>query len=865
MAETIPELLRVSFSEMPERPAVEFQGTILTRREIADRSDRLASWLILNGAGSGSLVGIYMTRSLEMLVSVLAVLKAGAAYVPLDPMFPRMRVQQILGETKVPVLLTLTRHLPELGGLSARLLCVDGESDGLRTQPIARFPEVLPDMRAYVIFTSGSTGIPKGVEITHGSVMNLLRSAKELLAVGPEDRLFAVTTLAFDISVLELLLPLVTGGTVILAGQEVVANGKLLAEQLASTRATVLQATPITFRTLLEVGYRPAPGFKMLCGGEAWTMAMAERLLATGARVWNMYGPTETTVWSAMTEVKTGEPKLTIGVPIANTRFYVVDEDLKPVLPGESGELLIGGAGVARGYFQQERLTAERFLPDFEVEGDRMYRTGDEVRLLGEGRIEFVGRLDQQIKLRGYRIELGEIEVAMTGCNGVREAVVTLRGESSGEEFLVGFYTASEPVPGSVLRESLNQRLPGYMVPRFFERLEAFPLTPNGKTDRRSLAGYAVATISMDAAAVETGSVSRTEQEMLQAWTKLFPGVTIVPDSDFFDLGGDSLLLVSLQSMVRRRFGIRLNAIDITNYFTVRKLSQWVDERQGKGDQEEKSYPDPRLLPLQTLGSGAPIFILPQMMIFRTLAEELGPEQPVYGMQMMDEDVPEEMDSAAMEALAQLYIRLIRKVQSRGPYRLGGWCVWGWMAYEVARVLEQQGEVVEILVIIDAEAPGYWERHSPTRQLVMNGIVFVHRFSSFASRLWRSTTAKRDKDGLRRLRTLAFSIAAVLPRWIRPEGYVTETTRLEQIVTQAASVYRPPPIKANVLVFKSEARPTGGFMGQDMGWGEVLGHPVQVNTLPGNHREILHPQPARLMAARVRAALGLEPEVDSRA
>jgi amino acid adenylation domain-containing protein len=859
MADSIPELLSASLRAKPSQPAVEFLGTVLSRSELADQSDRLASWLTANGAGYGSLVGIYMDRSIEMLVSVLAVIKAGGAYVPLDPQFPRRRLEQILGETKVPVLLTLTRRMEDLEGLSARVFSVDGEADVLRAQPIGRQPKLHPDMRAYVIFTSGSTGIPKGVEVTHGSVVNLLKSAEKLLEVGPEDRLFAITTLAFDISVLELWLPLVTGGTVIIASQEVATQGDLLSEQLLSTRATMLQATPFTFRILLDVGFKPPSGFKMMCGGEAWTMAMAEKLLASGSRLWNMYGPTETTVWSSITEVKAGEPKLTIGPPIANTRFYVVAEkSLQPVPSGESGELLIGGAGVALGYFNREQLTSEKFLPEFNVEGERMFRTGDEVRQLADGRIEFIGRLDQQIKLRGYRIELGEIETAMVACDGVRDAVATLREEASGEPFLVCFYTSADSVPTSILRESLSQRLPKYMIPRYFERLEAFPLTPNGKKDRRGLADYPLKMRSPDVAS-EAGSGLQTEHEMLRIWQKLFAGSPIASDSDFFELGGDSLVMLQLQSMINRKFGLQLNAIDITTHPTVGKLSQWADKRLGDAEPEKTLYPDPRFLPLQPAGNGAPIFILPQMMIFRTLAEELGSEQPVFAMQIMDDDVPKDMESASMEMLARLYIRLIRTVQPSGPYRLGGWCLWGWMAYEVARLLEEQGEVVELLVIIDALAPGFWERYSRAHQMFMSGTIFVYRAAWFARRLSRLILARKDKAH----RTLALSITSALPRRLRPEVYAKETTRLEQITSSAAISYRPAAIKANMLVFKSEVRPTGAFMGDDMGWNAVMGHPVQVNTLPGNHLEILHPVAARMIAARVREALGLEPAVVS--
>lgn len=842
---------------MPSRPAAEFCGGALSRSELAELSDRLARWLIGNQKIEGSLVGIYMERSIEMLIAILGVFKAGAAYVPLDPAFPRSRNERILGETKLPVLLTLTRHLPDLPVSDARVLCLDGEADIWQAAPPLPLPSLHGDSRAYVIFTSGSTGIPKGVEVTHGSVVNLLSSAKELLEVGEEDRLFAITTLAFDISVLELLLPLVCGGTVIIGDKDAAADGLHLMDQLAATRATVLQGTPITFRRLVGAGFKPSPGFKMLCGGEAWTMALADKLLAPGARLWNMYGPTETTVWSSITEVKRGDMRLTIGPPIANTRFYVMDEHLRPIPARGLGELLIAGAGLASGYFQREELTTEKFLPEPNVPGERMYRTGDLVRQFTDGRIEFIGRLDQQIKLRGHRIELGEIESAMMACAGVREAVAVLRKDDSDEAFLMGFYTGTEDIAPSLLRETLPRQLPAYMIPRYFKRLETFPLTSNGKTDRRALATYSwTANTTELSVAVETQSP--TEIEMLQMWQKLFPGEIIVPDSDFFELGGDSLLLLGLQSMIRHSFGLRLEAIDISNQFTVKKLAQWVDERQAGGRPEQKPADDPRLLPLQKQGAGHPIFILPQMMYFRALAEKLGSEQPVYAIQMMDYDVPEEMSSASMEDLARLYIRCIRKVQPSGPYRLGGWCIWGWMAYEIARLLEEQGETVELLAIFDSLAPGFWEQHSEPRKLVMKMSMLIHRLGWFVVRLGRIRFADKGKDRQRLLRFLGASVAFALPRRFRPESYVIEATRIEQLTTQAARAYKPSSIKANVLLFSSGTRPTGSLMGSDMGWESVLGRPVQLNSLPGNHNEIFHAPAADVSASYIREALGLK-------
>ena len=864
-SESVPELLADAFAAMPTQPAAEFYGLVYSRTRLTERSDRLASWLMRHGISCGSLVGIYMDRSLEMLVAVLAVLKAGAAYVPLDPKFPLKRLEQITDETKIPILLTLARHLEDLPKFDGQVLCVDREAAELMTEPLRAFPHISPEMRAYVIFTSGSTGRPKGVEVTHGSVVNLLTDVQRHLDIGPQDRLLAITTLAFDISVLELLLPLVSGGTVVIATQDDAADGLQLIDLLTAARATVLQATPFTWRTLLELGYQPPPGLKMLCGGEAWLPEMGERLLAGGGRLWNMYGPTETTVWSSVTEFQRGTTRVTIGPPIANTRFYVLDERLQPVPPGIPGELMIAGTGVARGYFERKELTEEKFVADPYLAGERMYRTGDEVRQLPDGRIEFLRRIDQQIKLRGFRIELGEIEAAMLEIPQLRTAIVVMRKDSAGEGMLAGYYTADGELSAGLLREWLQGRLAAYMVPQVLRQLEAFPLTLNGKIDRRALqelqetrsdsTDFVEETYSFEV----TDGESPTRQQMFRIWRKIFEGAEIGSDSNFFDLGGDSLLLVRLQSMVTREFGVHLTMADITHHLTLGALSTWVDEMRLKPDAHWIARPiNPRVLPVHSREPGRPIFLIPQMTIFWTLADQLGVKQPVYALQMLDEDVPSSMDSANLEELAMLYCNLIREIQPEGPYRLGGWCLWGLLAYEVARLLEHQGAEIELLMIIDTWAPNRWIEHLPLSRFFLSIAHSAHRLNRIANRLRRSSMETRKQDVLRRLRDAATSIGRLLPQKMQSKTRAAEVSRIEKLVSNAAALYQPGQVKGNVLLFKGEQQPTGRFVGEDMGWTQVLRRKVRIDTLPGNHSEIFDLPGASIMAARVREALDLE-------
>jgi amino acid adenylation domain-containing protein len=571
--ENVPALIDATFSSMPSQTAAEFYGLTLTRAELAAQSDGLAAWLIRHGAGPGALVGIYMDRSLEMLIAMLGVMKAGAAYVPLDPMFPASRIEQILEETEVAVMLTLARHMEDLPGSNARVLALDTEASALANEGRVALPQISAHERAYVIFTSGSSGRPKGVEVTHGSVVNLLNDLTHRLDMKPSDRLLAVTTISFDIAVLELLLPLVCGGTVAIAHRDDVADGLQLMELLRATRATVLQATPVTWRMLIEQGFEAPQDFKMLCGGEAWTTAMADQLIgdqSSGGRVWNMYGPTETTVWSSVTEVTRGAARMTIGPPIANTRFYVLDARLQPVPPGVPGELFIAGAGVARSYFHRPDLTAEKFLPDPFVHGERMYRTGDEVCQFADGRIEFLGRMDQQIKLRGFRIELGEIEVALRGIPGVRDAVVVLRRDDRGDAILAAYYTGEAEATPAAVRQVLRTQLPMYMVPSVLQQLASLPLTPNGKIDRRALPDIGPIAPAAQEEFVEP--TTRNETILADIFCEVLGCSQISIRTSLLDAGADSLRMFQIASRAHRR-GLAVTVRQLMQLHTVEAVA----------------------------------------------------------------------------------------------------------------------------------------------------------------------------------------------------------------------------------------------------------------------------------------------------
>ncbi|HXO18854.1 MAG TPA: amino acid adenylation domain-containing protein, partial [Thermoanaerobaculia bacterium] len=522
------------------------------------------------GVGADVLVGLCAERSPEMLVGVLAVLRAGGAYVPLDPSYPRERLAMILEDARPGVLLTQERLLPELPGSVALTVCLDDPS--LAGEVEAAPAAVAAESLAYVLFTSGSTGRPKGVQISRGALLNFLRSVEREPGLAAGDVLLAVTTLAFDIAALELLLPLLVGARIALASREEAADAARLRGLLASSGATAMQATPATWRMLLDAGWQGNRGLRALCGGEALPTELAARLLPRVGSLWNLYGPTETTVWSAVGEVKAaaGEPlsAIAIGRPLANTTLYLVDRYLQSAPVGVPGELCIGGAGLARGYLGRPDLTAERFLPDpfasaGATGGARLYRTGDLARRRADGGIDFLGRIDNQVKVRGFRIELGEIEAALARHPAVRQAVVvvaegTAAGGAALAEKNLQAYLVGEPAVDPVeLRTFLGRQLPGYMIPTGFVFLQALPLTPNGKVDRRALARLGLAP---DRAAKTPFVAPRTatEKRVAEIWAGLLGVERVSVNDDFFALGGHSLMGTRLVSRLRDAFEVEV-------------------------------------------------------------------------------------------------------------------------------------------------------------------------------------------------------------------------------------------------------------------------------------------------------------------
>ncbi|NPC86635.1 amino acid adenylation domain-containing protein, partial [Pyxidicoccus fallax] len=576
----IHHLFEQQVARTPDAPALGFEDAWLTYRELDARANQLAWHLRSLGVGPEVRVGLCAERSLELVVGLFAILKAGGAYVPLDPSYPRERLAWMLEDARPAVLVaqpSLLARLPET--LGARVVSLDDAS--LRALPThAPAPLATPDSLAYVLFTSGSTGRPKGVQVPHRTVSNFFTGMDAHLARPPHAAWLAVTRLSFDISVLELLWTLARGFRVLLQADTL--SPDWLPRAVRQHAITHLQCTPSLARALL-LDSASAEALRslqqLLVGGEALPLEVARQLRERVPSVLNMYGPTETTVWSSCFALPAQPSVVSLGRPIANTRLYVLDSHLRPLPVGVPGELFIGGAGVVRGYLGRPELTAERFIPDpfASTPGERLYRTGDQVRRLADGGLEYLGRLDFQVKVRGFRIELGEIEAALEQHPRVRQAVVVAREDVAGDKRLVAYVvppSGAQAPDASALREALKQQLPEYMVPSAFVALEALPLTFNGKLDRKALPAPDGA---LSARVEYVAPRSETEQKLASLWSEVLRVERIGIHDNFFELGGHSLLATQVASRIRTSFGVEVPLPTLFEATTLEMLARAVE------------------------------------------------------------------------------------------------------------------------------------------------------------------------------------------------------------------------------------------------------------------------------------------------
>ncbi|GAB7110203.1 hypothetical protein JCM4814A_85180 [Streptomyces phaeofaciens JCM 4814] len=843
---TVHALIARQAARTPKAVAVRDERRALTYAELDERAERLAGALRSRGVGPESVVAVRVERSTDLPVSLLGVLKAGAAYVPVDSAYPRERIELMLADSGAPVLLT--------GG--------DDDEDGVRppagvrtlrveeavTEPSRPYdgpPEATPDGLAYVIYTSGSTGRPKGVMVPHRGVVNFALDMADRLEITEGDVVAAVTTASFDIAVMELLVPLIRGATVHIVPRNTARDGDRLAKELDRAGATLVQATPATWHLLLQAGWRN-PLVRALCGGEALPPVLAERLRAAVGSVWNVYGPTETTIWSTAHRLGGEAPgrPVPIGRPLANTRTHVLDDRLRPLPTGVYGELYIAGDGVVRGYAGRPALTAERFLPDpFAARGGRMYRTGDLVRRLPDGSLEYRGREDGQVKVRGHRIELGEIETAMTRRPEVAEAAVAVRGTGV-DAILVGYVVWQHPTGSPMaLGEALRESLPDFMVPSVLVELDALPLTPNGKLDRKALPEVDPARARQDLLLPRDA----LELRMARLWEEVLDVRPLGVRDDFFALGGHSLKAFELIAAVRRELGVELPLNLVFRKPTVELLCEALPDAGGTAARLVVPLADgdplrPPLFLIHPRGGDACCYL--------PLAGALGGDRRVYGIEAVGHNT-DEAPLRRVEDMAERYLAEIRRIAPHGPYLIAGWSFGGTVGHEIALRLEAAGETVAFLGAVDTAAPGR-EPHRPDADgrpdLVRHGV---------AAGLDPREIQELDEDSLLAALVHRGHEQGSLPRRAHTDA-LRRMLRVADANGEAAAAYRPKAVlRADVRLFTvTERHPQLDTPLVDPGaWTPYTRGRVHTVPVPGNHHTLLDAPHGGVLAERLSAAL----------
>jgi aspartate racemase len=816
--------------------AVRYGQQELTYRELDHRTNQLARRLKALGVGPEMRVGLCVERSPEMIVGILGILKAGGAYVPLHPAYPQQRLALMLQDSEVSVLLTQSKLRAKLPPRNFRLVFLDAE-----WSQIARESEVAPDCPAthenpaYVMYTSGSTGLPKGVLITH---RNLAQSTGARLNYYSErvGNYLLLPSFAFDSSVAGIFLALCGGGTLCLPPESFQGDPEELSELISQNCISQMLCFPSLYGLLLEHAQPKelASLRTVVVAGEPCPSELVERhyALLPAVPLFNEYGPTEATVWSTVYRCHPRQRRTSvpIGRPIPNTQCYVLDPHLNPVPVGVPGELYLGGDGLARGYLNRPELTHQKFTPNpfSDRPGERLYKTGDRVRYLPDGNLEFLGRVDNQVKVRGLRIELGEIEKVLAQHAAVREVVVLAREDQPGNKRLVAYVVSRPPsVPRSdELRGFLKSRLPHYMIPSAFVMIEALPHTPSGKVDRQALTAPEEANRGREEDLVPPRD--KTEARLLKIWQIVFGRRDIGVTQDFFELGGHSLLAARLLRRMEKEFDRKFTLVNVFEAPSIEQMSNLV--RQPDSARRSSHL----VVPIQSMGSRLPLFCVRGGPRFRLLAQQLGSDQPVFGLHLNTTEARGLPFPYRVEDIASRLVEAMREVQPEGPYHLSGLCVNGVIAYEMAHQLVTQGEEVELLAMFDAQNAAFYKksfREGRAHSLVQRA---AYHSANLIKLDWKAKgpyVVDRLREARRRTNRIIWQIAYEL-QWRADETRIKDA---EAIVFPAASVYQPQPYPGRVVMFQSTKWPEGAYFDFALSWRDLVAGGIEVHRIPGNH------------------------------
>jgi len=842
------ELLFQQAQINPSKKALKFENSEISYGDLEKQVHQVAHYLKAQGVSNGDFVAVSLPRSIELVITLIAIMECGAAYLPLDPSYPSKRLEFMLVDSESKYMITTKALSSALESNTTKLLSEDIFSE-LSQYPETPLTEKIDlDTIVYLLYTSGSTGKPKGVPITHKNLVNLLYSFLEKPGIKETDVLISITTISFDIAMAELFAPLLKGAKLVLTNEDTAKDTRLLLDVMKNESITIMQATPATWQMLIYSGWKEPLPIRAISTGEALPLALAKHILERVDELWNMYGPTETTIWSAIAKVSKEDHTIAIGLPMANTQLYIVNDQNRLVAPGKSGELCIAGDGVAKGYLKRDDLTNEKFIKNpFETKlGPILYRTGDLAKLDASGEVYCLGRIDQQVKIRGQRIELGEIEQALDTLDGIQSSVVLLNEDMLIANVIANDKSSQDSNQVETWKRILKEHLPSHMIPHQFNVVKEFPKTLSGKIDRKALLQHLPNKVS------ERGSVepsTASENIIAAIWQKSLNLDTIDVNSDFFELGGHSVLGVQVMARIEKETGNRLPLVALLKHPTVRKLAAYMDSEFFVWDS---------LVALKPEGIKPPLYVVHganhNVLMFNALAHRLDKDQPVYGLQSRGlSGVDEPHDS--IDQMAADYIKEIVAKNPKGPYALGGFSYGGIVAYEMARQLRDQGKEVTILAQFDTYVyPSYYYTSPLKKKLLMNlfqmGKVVYLSFNMFASK----------KHFTRRIALLKIQISGLLLKLKHGKEKQYEMQfnvpyRMEHNHAIATNAYSITPQDIVIDLFRAEEEINFVHDHDLLGWKKMGGKGIRKHMVPGNHVDMFEEPHVETLAKKLQEVL----------
>jgi amino acid adenylation domain-containing protein len=851
MMYTIAQLVDNEASKYPTKTAVKHGGRACTYQTLIEQSNQLARYLKKYNLNAGDVVAIAMERSPEMVIVLLALIRSGVTYLPIDNSFPMERINYMLTDAGVKTVITSKKFSGQYFNFPNTIFTEDAFEEctnyGLETFEA----DIDEESIAYILYTSGSTGEPKGVAVKHSGLLNLLLSVKNSPGISENDVMLASTTISFDIAELEIFLPLISGATMVMADADTVKDGRSLLDIAKSEHITIMQGTPFMWHTMLEAGWTEALPITIFCGGEAMAKELAEKLLTRCKVLWNMYGPTETTIYSIIKKISPKDEVITIGKPVLNTQVYLLDEGMNKVAAGEVGEIYIAGAGVAKGYINKPELTDEKFIADpfSAVAGQKMYKTGDLGKVLDNGDIQCLGRTDYQIKIRGYRVETEEIEHQLRLQKNIKAALVVLYKDTLANMHLVAyivpegtFKDADIIEQAKTWKDELKSSLPAYMVPNAYVGIPAIPLMVNGKIDRKALPEPAI-----EKGIANAFEAPQTEIEILLAdiFLQNIAITRIGVNDNFFDLGINSLVAVKIMIQVEKQFGKRLPLAALLKYPTIKQLALAIPDYSFNSIYKSLTPIKPQgcKIPLYIVhGIGLNVFNLYQM------ASKLDKEQPVYGLQALGLDgTMEPLDN--IETIAKFYNNEILMHNPHGPYAIAGYSLGGYIAYEMVRQLEAMGKEVKMLVMFDTNLQYPTHQYALGKKLYAKSKRQLRKTNYYIGSFFKqpvATVRYLRHSAIKKKDILLSKIGAL--KTFNPDNLPDFMQDIAGKLRFALNNYVVRPYDVKIDLFKAEVRANYIDDPKYLGWGEYALNGIITHEVPGDHKDMFNPPNDQIMA-----------------